>query len=188
MDIEMTNLETDEAMNKAVEFMIHEFSTVRTGKASPALVEGIDIYVHSYGSSMKLKQLAMITTPEPRMIMLQPFDASTTQDIERGIRESKLGINPNVNGKVIRLPIPELTGERRRDMVKMLKGMGEDAKVRVRAIRRDAVEAARKAQKDKAITEDDLHGMEEEIQSLTDKWVKDIDVHIGRKEAEILSV
>lgn len=184
----MTNLETDDAMNKAVEFMIHEFSTVRTGKASPALVEGIDIYVHSYGSSMKLKQLAMITTPEPRLIMVQPFDAATTQDIERGIRESKLGINPNVNGKVIRLPIPELTGERRRDMVKMLKGMGEDAKVRVRTIRRDSVEAGRKAHKDKQITEDDLHGMEDEIQKLTDRWVKEIEVHMGKKEAEILAV
>jgi ribosome recycling factor len=188
MDIEMTLLETDEAMSSSVEFMIHEFSTVRTGKASPALVEGIDIYVHSYGSSMKLKQLAMITTPEPRLIMLQPFDASTTQDIERGIRESKLGINPNVNGKIIRLPVPELTGERRRDMVKMLKGMGEDSKVRIRGIRRDAVEAARKAQKDKQITEDDLHGMEDEIQRLTDKWIKDIDQHLMKKEAEILAV
>lgn len=184
----MTIMETDEAMDKAVEFMIHEFSSVRTGKASPSLVESIDIYVHSYGSSMKLKQLAMITTPEPRLLMVQPFDASTTQDIERGLRESKLGINPAVNGKVIRLPIPELTGERRRDLVKLLKGMCEDAKVRVRSVRRDTIEAARKAEKDKKITEDDLHGLEKEVQDLTDKWVKEIDVHMGKKEAEVMAV
>lgn len=188
MDIEMTIMETDEAMDKAVEFMIHEFSSVRTGKASPSLVESIDIYVHSYGSSMKLKQLAMITAPEPRLLMVQPFDASTVQDIERGLRESKLGINPAVNGKVIRLPIPELTGERRRDLVKLLKGMCEDAKVRVRAVRRDTIEAARKAEKDKQITEDDLHGLEKEVQDLTDKWVKEIDVHMGKKEAEVMAV
>lgn len=188
MDIEMTLMETDETMDKSVEFMIHEFSSVRTGKASPALVESIDIHVHSYGSTMKLKQLAMITTPEPRLLMVQPFDASTTQDIERGIRESKLGINPNVNGKVIRLPIPELTQERRRDLVKMIKGMGEDAKVRIRSIRRDSIEAARKAEKDKEITEDDLRDMEEEIQKLTDKWVKDIDNHLAKKEVEVMAV
>lgn len=188
MDTELTIMETDDAMDKSVEFMIHEFSSVRTGKANPALVEGIDIYVNSYGSSMKLKQLAMITTPEPRLIMVQPFDAATTQDIERGLRESKLGINPNVNGKTIRLPIPELTQDRRRDLVKMLKGMAEDAKVRVRSIRRDTIEAARKAEKDSAITEDDLRDTEKKVQELTDKWVKEIDNHMVKKEAEVMQV
>ncbi len=188
MDIEMTLLETEEAMDKAVEFMIHEFSSVRTGKASPSLVEGIDIYVNSYGSSMKLKQLALITTPEPRLIMVQPFDGATTADIERGLRESKLGINPNVNGKTIRLPIPELTQDRRRDLVKLLKGMAEDSKVRIRSIRRDTIEAARKAEKDSSITEDELHDMEKKVQDLTDKWVKEIDVHMGKKEVEVMTV
>ena len=112
MDADTAILETEEGMKKAVGHMVQEFAGVRTGKASPTLVEGIDIHVASYGSSMKLKQLAMITTPEPRLIVVQPFDPSTTQDIERGLKESKLGINPNVDGKNIRLPIPERAGRR----------------------------------------------------------------------------
>ena len=105
--------------------MRREFATVRTGKASPSLVEGIDVHVPAYSSTMKLKQLAMITTPEPRLIVIQPFDPSTVQDIERGIRESKLGINPATDGKAIRLPIPELSEERRVDLVKKCKFMGK---------------------------------------------------------------
>ena len=109
-------LETEAAMEKAVDYMSHEFASVRTGKASPALVENID--VEAYGANMKLKQLALITTPEPRLLVIQPFDASTTKDIERAIKESKIGINPAVDGKIIRLPIPELSEERRKDLVK----------------------------------------------------------------------
>lgn len=130
MDADTVLLETEEAMRKGVDFMNQEFAAVRTGKASPALVEGIDIHVQSYGSSMKLKQLAMINTPEPRLIVIQPFDPSTTQDIERGLKESKLGINPNVDGKNIRLPIPELSEERRRDLVKLAKQMAEEGRIR----------------------------------------------------------
>lgn len=108
MDPEMTMLEAEEAMTKAVEYAIHEFAAVRTGKASPTLVEGLDVHVHSYGSHMKLKQLAMITTPDPRLIRIEPFDPGTLQDIDRAIRESKLGLNGSIEGKVIRLPIPVL--------------------------------------------------------------------------------
>lgn len=181
-------LETEEAMNRAVEFVIHEFAAVRTGKASPTLVEGMDIYVNSYASTMKLKQLAMITTPEARLIQVEAFDPSTIKDIEKGLRESKLGINPAVNGKVIRLPLPDLTQERRKELVKVVKGMAEEGKVRVRSVRRDAMEAIKKAQKDAKITEDDLHSMEKEIQDLTDKFVKDVDAHVVKKEAEIMAV
>ncbi|MEZ5330070.1 MAG: ribosome recycling factor [Verrucomicrobiales bacterium] len=180
--------ETEDHMKKSEEYMIHEFAAVRTGKASPALVESIDVHVASYGSSMKMKQLAMITAPEPRLLLIQPFDPSTTQDIERGIRESKLGINPSVDGKSIRLPIPELSEERRRDLVKMCKGMAEDARVRIRGHRRDALDATKKAQKAGEITEDDLHRYEKEVQALTDKYVKDIDAHMGKKEEEIMKV
>lgn len=180
--------ETEEHMKKSEEYMIHEFAAVRTGKASPALVEGIDVHVASYGSSMKMKQLAMITTPEPRLLLIQPFDPSTTQDIERGIRESKLGINPSVDGKSIRLPIPELSEERRKDLVKMCKGMAEDARIRIRGHRRDALDTAKKAQKASEITEDDLHRIEKEVQTLTDKYVKDIDSHVSKKEEEIMKV
>lgn len=188
MDEETVLLETEDAMQKGVEHMLQEFSSVRTGKASPALVEGIDIHVQSYGSSMKLKQLAMISTPEPRLIVVQPFDPSTTQDIERGLKESKLGINPNVDGKNIRLPIPELSEERRRDLAKMVKQMGEEARIRVRAGRKEGIDKTKKLEKDKAITEDDLHRIEKEIQSLTDKHVKQIDEHVAAKEKDIMQV
>ncbi|MDA7526097.1 ribosome recycling factor [Verrucomicrobiales bacterium] len=175
-------------MKKAVDHMVQEFAGVRTGKASPTLVEGIDIHVASYGSSMKLKQLAMITTPEPRLIVVQPFDPSTTQDIERGLKESKLGINPNVDGKNIRLPIPELSEERRRDLVKVVKGMAEDSRVRVRGVRKDGIDKVKKLEKEKEITEDDLRRLEKEIQGLTDASVKQIDEQVSAKEKEIMKV
>lgn len=108
MDPDEAMMETEEAMQKACDFVLHEMSTVRTGKASPALVEGMDVHVQAYKTNMKLRDLALIATPEPRMLTIQPYDASTTQDIERAIRESKLGINPAVDGRLIRLPIPEL--------------------------------------------------------------------------------
>ena len=180
--------EADESMTKAVEYMIHEFSAVRTGKASPALVENIDIHIQSYGTSMKLKQLALITTPEPRLILIQPHDPSTTQEIERGIGESKLGINPSVDGKNIRLPIPELSGERRQDLVKMIKGMAEEARVRVRSARKHGMDAAKKMKADGELTEDLMHDLEGEIQKLTDQHVKEIDGHVASKETEITTV
>ncbi len=117
-------LETEAAMEKGVEYMLHEFAAVRTGKASPALVENID--VEAYGTSMKLKQLALISTPEPRLLLIQPFDASVTKDIERALKESKIGITPAVDGKLIRLPIPELSEERRKDLVKTVRHMAEE--------------------------------------------------------------
>src|ERR1700761_3813682 len=119
MDPDEILLETEEAMEKAADYMTHEFSAVRTGKASPALVENLD--VEAYGAQMKLKQLAVISAPEPRMLVVQPFDAQTTKDIERALKESKLGITPPVDGKLIRLPMPELSEERRRDLVKTIK-------------------------------------------------------------------
>src|ERR1700719_603960 len=127
-------LETEAAMEKGVEYMQHEFASVRTGKASPALVENIE--VDAYGTSMRLKQLALISTPEPRLLLIQPFDASVTKDIERALKESKIGITPAVDGKLIRLPIPELSEERRKDLVKTVRHMAEEARVRLRSSRR----------------------------------------------------
>jgi len=123
MDPDEILLETEEAMIKHVDFVTHEMSTVRTGKASPSLVEGIDVNVPSYGSSMKLKELALISTPEPRLITVSPYDAAVVGDIERALRESRLGINPSTQGKLIRLPIPELSGERRLELAKMVRDM-----------------------------------------------------------------
>ena len=176
----------EEGMDKALDFMKHEFSSVRTGKASPALVEGIE--VDAYGSVMKLKQLALISTPEPRLIVIQPFDASTLKPIEKAINESKIGITPSVDGKLIRLPVPELSEERRKDLVKTLKNMAEETRVRMRAARRHAMETAKKMQKEGALTEDDLKSAETQIQKLTDKFVADVDAQLVAKEGDIMKI
>lgn len=186
MDPDEILLDTEGSMEKGFEYLQHEFAAVRTGKASPALVENID--VEAYGSAMKLKQLALITTPEPRLLVIQPFDASTTKDIEKAIKESRLGINPAVDGKIIRLPIPALSEERRKDLVKGIKQMAEEARVRVRSTRRDGLDAIKKAHKDGSVSEDDLDTYEKEIQKLTDGFVKKIDDATTTKEADILKV
>lgn len=176
----------EEGMEKALDFMKHEFASVRTGKASPALVEGID--VDAYGSVMKLKQLALISTPEPRLLVIQPFDAATIKPIEKAINESKIGISPSVDGKLIRLPIPELSEERRKDLVKTIKTMAEETRVRIRAARRHAMDTAKKMQKDGGLTEDDLKGAEAQIQKLTDKYVADVDSQVAAKEADVMKI
>ena len=178
--------EAEMAMEKSVDYMIHEFASVRTGKASPALVENID--VQAYGSAMKLKQLALITTPEPRLLVVQPFDAGTVRDIEKALKESKIGITPAVDGKIIRLPIPELSEDRRKDLVRSLRQMAEEARVRVRGNRRTAMDEAKKIEKAGDLTEDQLRDLEGDIQKLTDRFVKSIDDHIERKEAEVMKV
>ena len=186
MDPDDILLETEAAMEKAFDYMNHEFSAVRTGKASPALVENID--VEAYGTPMKLKQLAVISTPEPRLLVMQPFDASTVRDIEKAIKESKLGINPITEGKVIRLPIPPLTEERRKDLVKGIKQMAEEVRVRVRSARREAMDSMKKLQKDGTVGEDDVERYEGDIQKLTDQFVKKIEEALEMKEADIMKV
>jgi len=186
MTAEEILFDAEVSMEKSVDYMVHEFSSVRTGKASPALVENVD--VEAYGSAMKLKQLALITTPEPRLLVVQPFDAATVKDIEKALKESKIGIMPLVDGKIIRLPIPELSEERRKDLVKSLRQMAEEARVRVRANRRTAVDDGRKMQKAGELTEDGLRDLESDVQKLTDKSVKEIDEHLERKESEVMKI
>jgi ribosome recycling factor len=188
MDPEEALLETEDAMQKAVEHLGHEFATVRTGKASPALIENIDVYVHSYGSQMKLKQLAVISSPEPRMLSVSAFDPSTTPEIEKAIRESKLGLNPVGADRMIRVPIPELSEERRKEMVKMVKQLAEEAKVRIRAIRKEGMDSAKKMKADNDLTEDGQKDHEAAVQKLTDKFVKEIDELSSAKEEEVLKV
>ncbi len=186
MDPDEILLDAEATMEKGVEYMSHEFAAVRTGKASPAIVENID--VEAYGASMKLKQLALITTPEPRLLVIQPFDGSTTKDIEKAIKESKIGINPIVDGKIIRLPIPALSEERRKDLVKSIKQMAEEARVRVRSARRESLDAVKKAEKDGKVSEDNRETFDKEIQKLTDGFVKKIDDAFVLKEADIMKV
>ncbi len=187
MSLEESLFEAEEGMEKAVEFMLHEFAAIRTGKASPALVENLDVDAYG-GTAMKLKQLALISAPEPRLLVIQPFDASTVKDIERAINESKIGISPVVDGKIIRIPIPELSEERRRDLAKTVKQLAEECRVRVRSCRREAMEAAKKLQKEGKITEDGLRDAETEVQKITDKYVTSIDKHVEVKEAELMKV
>src|SRR5919109_153789 len=149
-------------------------------------MEKID--VHAYGSTMKLKQLALITTPEARLLVVQPFDAGTVPDIERALKESKIGITPAVEGKIIRLPIPELSEERRKELAKSLSKMAEEARVRVRANRRTALDEAKKLKASGVLTEDGMRDVEDEVQKLTDRFVKSVDDHLKHKEAEIMKV
>lgn len=188
MDPETALLETEEAMQKCVEHLVHDFASVRTGKASPALIDNLDVHVHSYGTTSKLKSLAVISSPEPRMLMVQPFDPSTTRDIERAIRESKLGLNPAAADRSIRVPIPELSEERRRDMVKLIKQLAEEAKVRLRAVRKDGMDTAKKLKADNLLAEDSQKDFEKNVQELTNQYVKAIDDHAVAKEADLMKI
>lgn len=188
MDPDEALLEVEDAMEKALENLIQDFATVRTGKASPGLIENLDVHVHSYGSVMKLRQLAVISTPEPRMLEVKAFDPATTQDIERAIRESRLGLNPAAGSTSLRVPIPELSEERRREMVKLIKQLAEEAKVRLRAARKAGMDAAKKMKSENFLTEDGQKDFEKDVQELTNKHVKLIDEHAVTKEADLMKV
>ena len=188
MDIEIDLLvdHLEEEMMNTEEAMQRDFAAIRTGKASPALVE--NMLVDYYGSPTRLKELAGSNIPEPRMLAIQPWDKSTLPLIEKAINNSKLGISPVNDGKVLRLPMPELSEERRSSLVKQVKSRSEDAKISLRNIRRDGNDAAKQAQKKSSITEDDLKNMLEEIQGLTNKYSKNIDKIFAAKEQDLLNV
>ncbi|PYJ03342.1 MAG: ribosome recycling factor [Verrucomicrobia bacterium] len=186
MPVDDILLEAEEKMIKTEEVVVHEFSGVRTGKASPALVE--NILVEVYGSQMRIRELAGITTPEPRLLMIQPWDAGTAQPIEKAIQRANLGLNPSVQGKVIRIVLPELSQERRVEFVKVIHKMAENGRVAVRHVRRDAIEHLKKESKEGKITEDDLLHGEKEAQKLTDQYIAKIDAHLAHKEKEIMTV
>jgi ribosome recycling factor len=185
-DIELLIDETQERMDKAVEVMRHDFQAIRTGKASPALVEGLNI--EYYGTSVRLKDIASITAPEPRLLVIQPWDQSAVKEIEKAIMASDIGISPVSDGRVIRLPVPELSEERRKDMVRLVHKRAEEGRVEVRNCRRDANETAKKAEKSSAITEDDLKVMLDDIQTLTDEYVEEINKAMEAKEQELMEV
>lgn len=176
-------LEAEEKMIKTEEVVQNEFAGVRTGKASPGLVE--NILVEVYGSMMRIRELAGISTPEPRMLMIQPWDAGSIQPIEKAIQKANLGLNPAVQGKFIRLVLPELSQERRVEFTKIVKKMAEDGRVAIRHVRRDALEQLKK---EKGVTEDQIEAAEKEIQKLTDQYIGKIDAHVVAKEKEIMTV
>ncbi len=176
----------EEHMMKANEHLKNEVAAVRTGKASPTIIE--NIMVDYYGTSTRLKELAGITAPEARLLVIQPWDPSSVQAIEKAILASKIGISPVSDGKIIRLPIPELSEERRVALVKQVHTMAEDTRIVVRNVRRDGNEGAKKAQKSSLITEDELKNMLEKIQKLTDDYIKEIDGIVEKKEKELTSI
>lgn len=175
-----------EHMAKTHQALLHEFATVRTGRASAALFE--KVHVEAYGSSMPLNQLANIKVPEPQTAIIEPWDKSVMGAIERAILASDLGLNPSNDGIVIRVPFPSLNEERRRELVKLCKNYAEEARVAVRNIRRDANHRLDKLGKDGDISEDDVRRAETEVQKLTDDSIKGIDEALKRKETEIMEV
>lgn len=176
----------NDRMGKTIDMIRSEFSSIRTGKASPALVENIAIPY--YGTPTKLRELAGISTPDPKLIVIQPWDPTIISEIEKAIMKTELGITPASDGKVLRLPIPELSEERRVELIKHIKKMAEDGKISVRNIRRDAVEAVRKLEKEKKIPEDDRYKNEKNIQDKTEEYIKQIDNIVTHKEKELMEV
>lgn len=175
-----------EKMTKTVSVLKEEFNAVRAGRANPHILDKIT--VDYYGQATPLQQVGNITVPEARMIQIQPWDASVIKAIEKALNMSDIGITPSTDGKVIRLLFPELTEEKRKELTKKVKHLGEEAKVAVRNIRRDAVQDFKKQEQDKLLTEDDLKDLETEIQELTDKFVKEVDKAVEEKTKEIMTV
>lgn len=173
-------------MKKSEDVVVHEFGGVRTGKASPALVE--NIIADAYGTQMRVRELAGITTPDPRTLVIQPWDMNMLQPIEKAILKSNLGLNPAVDKRVLRINLPELSEERRQEFVRVVRKMAEDGRVAVRHVRREALEALKKEGKAGGVTEDEVEQAEKEVQKLTDQFIAKIDGHLSHKEKEILTV
>ncbi len=176
----------EEKMKKTIHVLKDELAGVRAGRANPAILDKLT--VDYYGTPTPINQIASVSVPEARVIMIQPWEAKMIKEIEKEIQKSDIGINPNNDGKVIRLIFPMLTEERRKELTKVVKKYGEDAKVAIRAIRRDGIEQMKALKKDGELTEDDLKSAEKDIQTLTDKFIAEIDKVVEHKDAEILEV
>ena len=172
-------------MSKAIDSLKREFSVLRTGRASGALLDNIQ--VDYYGMPSPINQMAQVTVPEPRQLVVKPYDKSMLQAIERAINEANIGLTPNNDGEVIRLNVPALTEERRRELAKKVKGFAEDAKVAIRNVRRDANDAFKKLAK-QDVSEDEIKELEEKIQKSTDKYIKEVDAAVDAKSKEIMTV
>ncbi len=178
--------QTEARMKKAIEALRHELTTIRTGRAAPALIEGLE--VEAYGATAPLIQLASISAPEPRLIVVQPWDRNLIRPIEKAIQASDLGITPSNDGTVIRLPVPTLTEERRRDLVRLLHKKVEEGRVEIRTLRRHSHEEMRKKEKDAGISADEFKRLEQQLQKLTDRYVVEVDEIGEGKEKEITAI
>lgn len=175
-----------EKMDKSISVLKKELSSMKAGKANPSMLDKIK--VEYYGSETPINQLANVSSPEPRVLLIQPWDKNSLKDIERAILQSDLGLNPSNDGSVIRLIVPELTEETRKEIVKKVKKMGEEAKVAIRSIRRDANDKIKNLKKDNEITEDEAKEGEDSVQKITDKSIKEIDEVISLKEKDVMTV
>ncbi|MBI4744917.1 MAG: ribosome recycling factor [Actinobacteria bacterium] len=178
--------EAESKMKKAILAVSSEFSTVRTGRASPALLDRI--MVDYYGTPTPLNQLATVSVPEARLLTIQPWDKSSMENVEKAILQSDLGLTPSNDGTIIRLPIPHLNEERRKELAKVIKGIAEEGRVAIRNIRRDANEHLKALEKKHEISEDDLRRFQEKVQKITDKYIEEIDAMLSNKDAEIKEV
>jgi ribosome recycling factor len=188
MDSDEILLEAEEQMEKSADFLKHEFRAVRSGRASVGLVDQLKVEVESYGATMKLRELASVGVAEGNVIVVKAFDPSTLKDIERAIVKSEIGINPQNDGKLIRLPIPPLSTERRNRLAAQIKQFAEQQKVGVRNARRDANKALAAAEKDKELTEDDRKTSEKQVQELTDNYCKQIDKLLEAKTKDVMEI
>ena len=186
MDIDEINLDAEDRMEKAVEFLRNELRMIRTGRASTALVENIK--VDYYGSPTPLKQLANISVPEANLIIIKPFEASVIKDIDKAILASPVGITPGTDGRIIRLVVPPLSGERRQQLAQQIKHMAEQARVSIRNVRRDANKHIDQSQKDKEITEDERDETKKEMDELTKKHIEHVDKLLKAKTAEVMEI
>jgi ribosome recycling factor len=175
-----------ERMNKAVDATGHELAKIRTGKATTALLDGIR--VEYYGNTVPLNQAATLAVPEPRLITVQPWEKSMAPEISKAIMKGDLGLNPVTDGNIIRIPIPPLNEERRKDLVKLVKKLAEEGRIAIRNIRRDANDHLKKAEKDKEISEDEHHRAADEIQTMTDEHIAEIEELVEKKEKEVMEV
>ena len=176
----------EDKMKRALATVTRELSEIRTGRASPALVEHVT--VDYYGAATPLKQLAAITAPEPHLLVIQPWDAKAAPEIEKAIQKASLGISPVVDGKIIRLPIPQLTGERREQLTKLVHKLAEEGRVNIRTLRRDANEDIKKLKADKQASEDDAFKAQDQIQKLTDRYIEQINALVKSKEKELHTI
>lgn len=184
--IDEIKLELNESMDKSVKSLQNQISKVRTGRASANILEGVS--VDYYGSQTPISQVGQISTPEARLLQIQPFDKTLIAAIEKSIIDANLGLTPSNDGNLIRIPFPALTEERRKDLVKQVKKMGEDAKISIRNSRRDQNDLIKKSEKDKEISEDDSKKFQKDVQDVTDQFIKRVDEVIAKKEKELLTV
>lgn len=184
--IEDIKQKLNDSMDKAIKSLQNQFTRVRTGRANAAILDGVN--VDYYGTPTPVKQVGQISTPEARLLQIQPFDKTIISDIEKAIINSNLGLTPGNDGNLIRIQFPALTEETRKDLVKQIKKMGEDAKITIRNARRDQNEVVKKAEKSKEITEDDVKKYLDEIQKVTDKYISEVDSHVDAKEKDLMTV